>query len=59
MTQLKILLKVSSFNAKSIIDSIDFNHPETFNKVIELMTKAKRMDFYGVGPSNLIGKMRL
>ncbi len=51
-----IIKKVSSFNAKSIIDSMDFNHPETFNKVINLMTKAKRMDFYGVGPSNLIAK---
>lgn len=51
-----IIKKVSSFNAKSIIDSMDFNHPETFNKVIDLMTKAKRMDFYGVGPSNLIAK---
>ncbi len=51
-----IVKKVSYFNAKSIIDSKDINDKDTFVKVVELMTKAKRIDFYGVGPSNLVAK---
>jgi len=51
-----IIKKVSYFNAKSIIDSKDINEKETFIKVVDLMTKAKQIDFYGVGPSNLVAK---
>jgi len=51
-----IVKKVSYFNAKSIIDSKDINDKEIFVKVVDLMTKAKRFDFYGVGPSNLVAK---
>jgi len=51
-----IIKKVSYFNAKSIIDSRDINEKEIFTKVVELMAKAKRMDFFGVGPSNLVAK---
>jgi RpiR family transcriptional regulator, murPQ operon repressor len=52
----EIVKKVSYFNAKSIIDSKDINDKEIFVKVVDLMTKAKRFDFYGVGPSNLVAK---
>ncbi len=51
-----IIRKVSYFNAKSIIDSRDINNKEVFTQVVDLMTKAKRMDFFGVGPSNLVAK---
>lgn len=51
-----IIRKVSYFNAKSIIDSRDINNKDVFTKVVELMTKAKRMEFFGVGPSNLVAK---
>jgi DNA-binding MurR/RpiR family transcriptional regulator len=51
-----IIRKVSYFNAKSIIDSKDINDEAVFNKVVELMTKAKHWDFYGVGPSNIVAK---
>ncbi|MDO9628871.1 MAG: MurR/RpiR family transcriptional regulator, partial [Acholeplasmataceae bacterium] len=52
----EIIKKVSYFNAKSIIDSKDINDKEDFTNVVKLMTKAKRMDFFGVGPSNLVAK---
>lgn len=52
----EIIRKVSYFNAKSIIDSKDINDKEEFESVVHLMTKAKRMDFFGVGPSNLVAK---
>jgi len=51
-----IIRKVSYFNAKSIIDSKDINDVKVFNKVVELMTKARRWDFYGIGPSNIVAK---
>ncbi len=52
----EIVKKVSYYNAKSIIDSKDINDVSVFNQVVELMTKAKRWDFYGVGPSNIVAK---
>lgn len=52
----EIIKKVSNFNAKSIIDSKDINDKEEFIQVVQLMAKAKRMDFFGVGPSNLVAK---
>lgn len=51
-----IIYKVSNFNAKSIIDSRDINDPETVGKVVSLMKSAQKIDFYGVGPSNLVAK---
>ncbi|HEY8364024.1 MAG TPA: MurR/RpiR family transcriptional regulator, partial [Haloplasmataceae bacterium] len=51
-----IIKKVSYFNAKSIIDSKDINDEEVFKKVVELMTKYNRWDFYGIGPSNIVAK---
>lgn len=51
-----IIRKVSYFNAKSIIDSKDINDVQVFDKVVELMTKSSRWDFYGIGPSNLVAK---
>lgn len=52
----EIIRKVSYFNAKSIIDSKDINDVEVFKKVVDLMTKANRWDFYGIGPSNIVAK---
>lgn len=50
----EILSKVSDQNAKSIIDTSNLNHPEVITEVIQLMRQAKRIDFYGVGPSNVV-----
>jgi RpiR family murPQ operon transcriptional repressor len=51
-----IIYKVSNFNAKSIIDSRDINDAKTVEEVVELMASAGKIDFYGVGPSNLVAK---
>lgn len=51
-----IISKVSDQNAKSIIDTSNLNNPEIINEVIELMRSAKRIDFYGVGPSNVVAQ---
>lgn len=51
-----VIKKVSYFNAKSIIDSKDINDKQVFEKAVQMMTKANRIDFYGVGPSNLVAK---
>lgn len=51
-----IIKKVSNQNAKSIIDTANSSSKDTIDKVVGLMMEAKRIDFYGVGPSNLVAK---
>lgn len=51
-----IIGKVSDQNAKSIIETSTLNNPEVISQVIQLMRSAQRIDFYGVGPSNLVAK---
>ena len=51
-----IITKVSDQNAKSIIETSTLNHPEVISEVIQLMRHAERIDFYGVGPSNVVAK---
>ena len=51
-----IISKVSDQNAKSIIETSNLNNPEVISEVIHLMRNAKRIDFYGVGPSNVVAK---
>ena len=53
-TVFDIVNKVSDQNAKSIIDTGTLNHTDTITEIIELMKAAKQIDFYGVGPSNLV-----
>ena len=52
----EIISKVSDQNAKSIIETSNLNNPEVIEKVIGLMRKAGRIDFYGVGPSNVVAQ---
>lgn len=49
-----IFEKVSSYNAKSIIDFKELNKVSVVKSVIDLMEKAECFDFYGVGASNLV-----
>ena len=49
-----IIAKVSDQNAKSIIDTAGVNHPDEVLSVVNLMREAKRIDFYGIGPSNVV-----
>lgn len=49
-----IVSKVSDQNAKSIIDTSNVNSLEAINEVVGLMRSAKRIDFYGIGPSNVV-----
>ncbi|MBQ9685353.1 MAG: MurR/RpiR family transcriptional regulator [Oscillospiraceae bacterium] len=51
-----IIRKVSDQNAKSIIDTSNLNHPDVISDVIALMTHASRIDFYGIGPSNVVAE---
>ena len=51
-----IILKVSNQNAKSIIDSCTLNKEDTYERVIQLMKNCERIDFYGIGPSNVVAK---
>ena len=51
-----IIKKVSSQNAKSIIDTMNLNSSETLDSVIVEMSRASRIDFYGVGPSNVVAE---
>ena len=51
-----IIKKVSSQNAKSIIDTMNLNSAETLDSVIVEMSRASRIDFYGAGPSNLVAE---
>jgi RpiR family murPQ operon transcriptional repressor len=52
----QIIEKVSYRSAKSILDSKELNKEETFVKVIDLMKKAKQIDFYGIGPSHIVAQ---
>ncbi len=49
-----IVEKVSNTNAKSIIDSSNLLDAELVGRVIDMMTNARQIDFYGMGPSNLV-----
>jgi len=51
-----IITKVADQNAKSIIETSTLNHPDVISEVINLMHNAQRIDFYGVGPSNVVAK---
>ncbi|HBM74517.1 MAG TPA: hypothetical protein DD429_03040 [Clostridiaceae bacterium] len=51
-----IIEKVSSYNAKSIIDFKELNKVSVVKSVIDLMTKAECFDFYGVDTSNLVAQ---
>ncbi len=53
-TVFDIINKVSDQNAKSIIDTSSLNPPDTISDIISLMGSAQRIDFYGVGPSNVV-----
>ena len=53
-TVFDIINKVSDQNAKSIIDTSSLNPPDTISEIIKLMGSAERIDFYGVGPSNVV-----
>lgn len=53
-TVFDIINKVSDQNAKSIIDTSSLNPPDTIEEIIGLMGSAKQIDFYGVGPSNVV-----
>ncbi len=53
-TVFDIINKVSDQNAKSIIDTSSLNSPDTLSEIIGLMGAAKQIDFYGVGPSNVV-----
>ena len=37
-----------------VIDTSNINSPEVIREVINLMRGAKRIDFYGIGPSNVV-----
>jgi RpiR family transcriptional regulator, murPQ operon repressor len=51
-----IFTKVSSQNAKSIIDTRGINDITVVKKIIHAMSKASRIDFYGTGPSNIVAE---
>lgn len=55
-TTADIISKVSDQNAKSIIETGTLNNPDVIAEVIRLMRTATRVDFYGVGPSNVVAK---
>ena len=49
-----IVAKVANQNAKSILDTISTNTTEDIAAVVAAMAKAKRIDFYGMGPSHIV-----
>lgn len=49
-----IIVKVANQNAKSILDTISTNTTENINAVVSAMAQAKRIDFYGMGPSHVV-----
>ena len=53
-TVFDIINKVSDQNAKSILDTGSLNPPSVLSEIISLMGSAKQIDFYGVGPSNVV-----
>ena len=52
----EIIKKVSNQNAKSVLDTMNLNSAETLDSVIVEMSRASRIDFYGVGPSNVVAE---
>lgn len=50
----EVLEKVSQQNASSILETSRIINPEVLEKVVGLMAQAKRIDFYGVGPSHVV-----
>lgn len=50
----EILEKVSQQNASSILETSRIIDAQVLEKVVGLMAEAKRIDFYGVGPSNVV-----
>ena len=51
-----IISKVSDQNAKSIIETSTLNNADVISEVIQLMHNALRIDFYGMGPSNVVAR---
>lgn len=49
-----IVTKVANQNAKSILDTISTNTSENVAAVVAAMVNAKRIDFYGMGPSHIV-----
>ncbi len=49
-----IVAKVANQNAKSILDTMSTNTSENVAAVVAAMAKAKRIDFYGMGPSHVV-----
>lgn len=49
-----IVVKVANQNAKSILDTISTNTTENIAAVVTAMAQAKRIDFYGMGPSHIV-----
>ncbi len=49
-----ILDKVTSNNVRAVLEVKKHNQIATFEKVVDMMTNAKQIDFYGSGVSNLI-----
>ncbi len=50
----EIVEKVSQQNASSILKTSQILDGEALEKVVGLMAQAKRIDFYGVGPSHVV-----
>jgi len=50
----EIVEKVSQQNASSILETSRIIDGEVLEKVVGLMAQAKRIDFYGVGPSHVV-----
>ena len=50
----EILRKVSQQNASSILETSSLIDTQVLEQVVALMAQAKRIDFYGVGPSHVV-----
>ncbi|MDR0490554.1 MAG: MurR/RpiR family transcriptional regulator [Oscillospiraceae bacterium] len=53
-TMSDIVDKVTASNVNAVLDVRKFNTLETFSRVVDMMSEAVQMDFYGSGVSNLI-----
>lgn len=53
-SMVNIINKVTSNNVRAVIDIKRFNSVEKLEKVVDMMTAAKQIDFFGSGVSNLI-----
>ncbi len=51
-----VIEKISQQNVSSILETIKIINPKTMEKVVELMARASRIDFYGVGPSHVVAE---